>query len=64
MPARGGKRRIILPSNDHAAYVQMAQGPAVDRTADFAKLMRQPDVADADIALVNKRLNEAQGMYV
>ena len=35
-----------------------------DRTADFAKLKRRLDVADADITLVNKRLDKAQGMYV
>ena len=33
------------------------------RTAEFTKLRQQLDVADADIALVNKRLDEAQGMY-
>ena len=33
------------------------------RTADIAELRRQLDMADADIALVNKRLDEAQGMY-
>ena len=44
-------------------YVQAAEGPAADRTADFAELRRQLDVADADIVLVNKRLDEAQGMY-
>ena len=43
-------------------YVQMAKGPAVDWTAEFAKLRRQLDVADVDIALVNKRFDEAQGM--
>ena len=43
--------------------MQAAEGPAADRTADFAELRRQLDVADADIALVNKRLDEAQGMY-
>ena len=32
------------------------------RTDESAKLKRQLDVADADIALVNKRLDEAQGM--
>ena len=31
------------------------------RTDEFAELKRQLDVADADIALVNKRLDEAQG---
>ena len=40
-----------------------AEGPAADRTADFAELRRQLDAADANIALVNKRLDEAQGMY-
>ena len=31
------------------------------RTDRFAELKRQLDVADADIALVNKRLDESQG---
>ena len=31
------------------------------RTSEFAELKRQLDVADADIALVNKRLDESQG---
>ena len=44
--------------------MEAAKGPAADRTADFAELKRQLDVADADIMLVNKRLDEAQGMYV
>ena len=35
-----------------------------DRTAEFAELRRQLDVADADITLVNKRLDEAHGMYI
>ena len=43
--------------------MQAAEGPSADQTADFAELNRQLDVADADIALVNKRLDEAQGMY-
>ena len=33
------------------------------RTGEFAELRRQLDAADADIALVNKRLDEAHGMY-
>ena len=45
-------------------YVQAADGPTADRTIDFAELKRRLDVADADIVLVNKRLDEAQGMYV
>ena len=40
-------------------YVQATEGPATDQTADFAELKRQLDVADADIVLVNKRLDEA-----
>ena len=32
------------------------------RTDGFAELRRQLDVADADITLVNKRLDESQGM--
>ena len=31
------------------------------RTNEFAELKRQLDAADADIELVNKRLDEAQG---
>lgn len=44
--------------------MHVAEGPAADRSSDFAELNRQLDVADADIALVNKRLDEAQGMYI
>ena len=32
-------------------------------TDESAELKRQLDVADADIALVNKQLDEAQGMF-
>ena len=34
------------------------------RTDGFAELKRQLDVADADIMLVNKRLDESQGMWL
>lgn len=43
--------------------MQAADGPVAGRTAEFAELRRQLDAADADITLVNKRLDEAQGMY-
>ena len=43
--------------------MQAAEGPVASRTAEFAGFIRQLDMADADIALVNKRLDEAQGMY-
>ena len=33
------------------------------RTDGFAKLKRELDAADADIVLVNKRLDEAQGEW-
>ena len=33
------------------------------RTNEFAELKRQLDAADADIELVNKRLDEAQGKW-
>jgi len=42
--------------------MQAAWCPESSRTDDFTKLKRQLDVADADITLVNKRLDEAQGM--
>ena len=43
--------------------MQAAEGPVASRTGEFAKLKRELDAADADIVLVNKRLDEAQGMY-
>ena len=43
--------------------MQAAEGPVASRTGEFAKLRRQLDAADADIVLVNKQLDEAQGMY-
>ena len=44
--------------------MQAAEGPVAGWTAEFAELRRQLDVADADIALINQRLDEAQGMYI
>ena len=43
--------------------MQAAEGPVAIRTGEFAELKRQLDAADADIVLVNKGLDEAQGMY-
>ena len=37
------------------------EAPVSSETSQFARLERQLDVADADIELVNKRLDEAQG---
>ena len=43
--------------------MQAADGPVAGQTAEFAGLSWQLDVEDADIALVNKRLDKAHGMY-
>ena len=43
--------------------MQVAAGPVAGQAGEFAELKRQLDAADADIVLVNKRLDEAQGMY-
>ena len=37
------------------------EAPVASRTSEFFHLERQLDAADADIELVNKRLDEAQG---
>ena len=42
--------------------MQVAEGPAASQTDEFAELKRQLDAADAEIVLLNKRLDEAQGM--
>ena len=42
----------------------LAAALVADQTAEFAALKRQLDVVEADITLVNKRLDEAQGMYI
>ena len=43
--------------------MQVADSPVASRTDGVAELKRQLDVADADIALVNKRLDESQGRF-
>ena len=43
--------------------MQVAEGPVASRTGEFAEQKRQLDVVDADIVVVNKRLDKAQGMY-
>ena len=42
--------------------MQVVEGPMASRTDEFAELKQKFDAADADIVLVNKRLNEAHGM--
>ena len=44
--------------------MQVAEHSVASRTNGFAELKRQLDVADADISLVNKRLDESQGMWL
>ena len=41
--------------------MQVAEAPVASQTDGFAELKWQLDAADADIVLVNKRLDEAQG---
>ena len=41
--------------------MQVVGAPVASRSSEFAELKRQLDAANADIGLVNKRLDEAQG---
>ena len=43
--------------------MQVAERLVASRTDRVAELKRQLDVADADITLVNKRLDESQGKW-
>ena len=43
--------------------MQVVGASVASQTHEFAKLKRQLDAADADIELVNKRLDEAQGKW-
>ena len=40
----------------------MSKDPAADQSIEVAELRRQIGSIDADITLVNERLNESQGM--
>ena len=44
--------------------MQVAERSVASRTDGFAELKKQLDAADADISLVNKRLDESQGMWL
>ena len=55
-------QRIIILGLICRLHTYVAKCRVASRTDEFAELKRQLDVADADIALVNKRLDEAQGM--
>ena len=41
--------------------MEVMEAPVAGRTNEFAELKRELDAADADIELVNKRLDESQG---
>ena len=43
--------------------MQVAERSVANRTDRVGELKRQLDVADADITLVNKRLDESQGKW-
>ena len=44
--------------------MQVAERSVASRTDGVAELKRQLDVADADISLVNKQLDESQGKWL
>ena len=44
--------------------MQVANHSVASRTDGFAELKKQLDAADTDISLVNKRLDESQGMWL
>ena len=44
--------------------MQVAERSVASRTDGVAELKRQLDAADADISLVNKRLDESQGKWL
>ena len=62
MPAKAANEGSYSQVMIALRYVQTAKCPVDDRTPEFTELRRQLDVADADIALVNKRLDKAHGM--
>ena len=43
-------------------YAQVSKDPAAEQSVEVAELRRQIGSIDADITLVNERLNESQGM--
>ena len=57
-----GAQRIITPGVTCHLFMKVARRSVASRTDESAELKRQLDVADADIVLVHKRLDEAQGM--
>ena len=56
--------RIIISVIECRLSYAGGERSVASRTDGVAELKRQLDVADADIALVNKRLNESQGRWL
>ena len=46
----------------HCIYAQVSKDPIADQSVEVAELRRQVGSIDADITLVNERLNKSQGM--
>ena len=44
--------------------MQVAERSVASQTDGFAELKKQLDAVDADISLVNRRLDESQGMWL
>ena len=44
--------------------MQVVKRSVASRTDEFAELKKQLDTANADISLVNRRLDESQGMWL
>ena len=64
LPIFGGGPLLLGRERDSAPPLLLSSGEGIFflRTGEFAELKRQLDGADAYIMLVNKRLDEAQGM--
>ena len=61
MTAYQGSKSKVMNS---VVPMQVADSPGASRTSEFAELTRQLDLADEDIALVNRRLDESQGKLI
>ena len=61
MPAIGGKRGIIYKWL-RRTFAQVYKDSTADQPFEAAELRRQIEPIEVDITLVNKRLEESQGM--
>ena len=43
--------------------MQVVSPPATARNSEVTELQRKLDIAEDDIALINKRLDDSQGIY-